>query len=105
MSKEKLNDFMYEGGYVCIVAAAYCLIGVLFGIWHPTWLLFLTVPCYYLLEEFKESRDWHEFPYSIFCVILYLAVGFDYGLWHPMWIIFITVPIYHLAVEHFDLDG
>ena len=96
--KEKLNEFMYEGGYVCIVAAVYVSIGVIFKIWHPSWLLFLTIPVYYMWEEFKESRDWTEFPFPVLCVILYLAIGFDYGLWHPMWIIFLTVPIYYIAI-------
>ena len=102
MNMKKLNEFMYDGGYVTITAFIYVLIGVIFRIWHPTWLLFLTIPVYYMWEEFKVSRDWCEFPYPILCVILYLAVGFDYGLWHPMWVIFITVPIYYLAVESFQ---
>ena len=95
MNMKKLHNFIYPG-YPVIITFAYVLIGVFFNIWHPTWLLFLTIPCYYMLIEFLKSRDLNTFPYPILCVILYLTIGFDYGWWHPMWVIFFTVPIFYL---------
>ncbi|MCL2774197.1 MAG: hypothetical protein FWD71_12725 [Oscillospiraceae bacterium] len=99
MNIKKLPAFLYNGGYVVVLTLVYVLIGALFGMWHPTWLLFLTIPCYYMLAEFRSNRDWNLFPYPIVCLILYLAAGFDYGWWHPGWIIFLTVPIYYIAVN------
>jgi len=98
MNMKRLNEFIYNG-FAVIVAIVYVLAGVFFGLWHPTWMLFLAIPCYYMLVEFSKSKDWNTFPYPILCVICYLLAGFDYGWWHPMWIIFLTVPVYYIAVN------
>ena len=96
---KQLHNFLYNGGYPIIITFAYVLIGIFFGVWHPTWLMFLTIPCYYMFVEFRHTNDWNVFPYPILCVILYLAVGFDYGLWHPLWVIFLTIPLYYIFVN------
>ena len=99
MKIKKLNEFLFCGGYPIIIVFAYVLIGSFLNIWHPTWLLFLTIPVYYMLVVFAEDRDWNVFPYPILCVILFLVTGFDYNIWHPMWIIFLTIPIYYIAIN------
>ena len=35
--------------FPCIVTAIYCFIGMSFGIWHPTWIVFVLIPPFYLL--------------------------------------------------------
>ena len=32
-----------------LVVAAYCYIGMQFNLWHPGWVLFLLIPCYYII--------------------------------------------------------
>lgn len=104
MNMRKLNSIIYPS-YPIIITIIYVLAGIFFDTWHPTWLLFLTIPCYYMLVEFDKMQrknkrsSWNVFPYPILCVILYLTTGFDYGVWHPMWIIFLTIPIYYIAVN------
>jgi hypothetical protein len=98
MNMKQLHNFIYPS-YSIIVTLAYLIIGFAFQIWHPTWLLFLTIPCYYMLVEFSRSRDWNTFPYPILCVILFLTTGFDYNIWHPMWMIFLSIPIYYIAIN------
>ena len=100
MDIKKLHSFIYPS-YSILVTIAYVLLGAFFGVWHPAWLLFLTIPCYYMLVEFFEDRDWNVFPYPILCVIVYLTTGFDYGWWHPMWIIFLTIPIFYIFVNNY----
>ena len=34
--------------FPCIVTAVYCAIGMFFGIWHPTWIVFVSIPPFYL---------------------------------------------------------
>jgi len=100
-SKPSYNWYMFP--YPVIVTAAYLIIGFFFNIWHPTWLLFLTIPVYYMLVAMYRANSFRQkanvFPYPIICVLFYLTLGFDYNLWHPMWIIFLTIPIYYTIVN------
>ena len=99
MKIKKFNEFLFCGGYPVLTVLIYLVLGFAFGWWHPGWLLFLTIPCYYMLSLFFEGgcREWELFPYPILCLILFLTTGFDYNLWHPMWLIFLTIPLYYLA--------
>jgi hypothetical protein len=99
MNMKKLHNVIYPS-YSIIITIAYVLIGIFLGVWHPTWLLFLTIPCYYMLVEFIKDGDWNLFPYPILCVIVYLTTGFDYNIWHPMWVIFLSIPIYYIAINN-----
>lgn len=38
--------------YPVLVAAIYLTVGMLEQIWHPTWLMFLTIPIYYIISDF-----------------------------------------------------
>ena len=37
--------------YPCIVVAVYCFVGMFCGIWHPTWVMFITIPAFYIIAE------------------------------------------------------
>ncbi|MDR0937210.1 MAG: helix-turn-helix domain-containing protein [Oscillospiraceae bacterium] len=39
-----------DGAFPLIIVALYILLG-LFGVWHPTWLLFLLIPIYYIISD------------------------------------------------------
>lgn len=45
--------------YPLLVAGVYCFIGMLTGFWHPTWIIFLTIPLYYavisLINKIKDN--------------------------------------------------
>ena len=93
----------YVFPYPVLVVFAYLGIGFLFDVWHPTWLLFLTIPIYYEMVAMSRAKSFKAkaniFPYHILCVILYLAVGFDYDWWHPAWMLFLTIPVYYMIVN------
>ncbi|MCL2772472.1 MAG: helix-turn-helix domain-containing protein [Oscillospiraceae bacterium] len=99
--KPTYNWYMFP--YPVIAVAAYLIIGFFFNRWHPTWLLFLTIPIYYMLVVMHGAKSFRAkanvFPYPIICVLFYLAAGFDYGWWHPMWILFLTIPVYYTIVN------
>lgn len=43
--------------YPVLVTALYLVAGMCFGRWHPEWVIFLTVPIYYIaVEPFEKSR-------------------------------------------------
>jgi transcriptional regulator with XRE-family HTH domain len=40
--------------YPVLTAAVFLSLGVMFGVWHPTWMLFLTIPLFYILRPKAE---------------------------------------------------
>jgi len=51
--------------YPVFVTAVFLLSGMLLGIWHPTWIIFITIPIYYVLcDAYKKTRISKEDDYS-----------------------------------------
>lgn len=48
--------------YPCIVVGIYCFVGMFYGIWHPTWVMFITIPVFYIIAEkidrMTRTRDY-----------------------------------------------
>jgi multidrug efflux pump subunit AcrB len=44
---EKQRSILHGFPYPVLVAFVYLVIGFLYNLWHPGWILFLTVPFYY----------------------------------------------------------
>jgi len=102
-SKLKSLSFnWYAFPYPVLILFAYLCAGSFFDAWHPAWLIFLTIPIYYIMVAVSRaktfSRKAYIFPYHILCLIFFLTVGFDYDLWHPAWLIFLTIPIYYMMI-------
>jgi len=103
MGKKHNKNNWYVFPYPILVLFAYLVGGVIFGIWHPTWILFLTIPVYYEIVAMSKATTFRKkaniFPYPILCVILYLCLGMDYNWWHPTWLLFLTIPMYYMFVN------
>lgn len=78
--------------YPILVTVIYLILGFIFHLWHPGWLIFLTVPLHYLPEKDKTPRKLLTSPVMI--TIIYLILGFYFNLWHPGWLIFLLVPLF-----------
>lgn len=51
--------------YPVLIAAIYFTCGMLLHIWHPTWILFITIPIYYVLcDTYKKTRKNREDDFS-----------------------------------------
>ena len=89
--------------YPVVVVIVYLIIGFWLDTWHPTWLIFLTIPVYYTLIAMGKAKGFkakaNVFPYPILCAIVFLVLGFDYSIWHPAWMLFLTIPIYYMVVN------
>lgn len=86
--------------YPVLVTLVYLLLGFIGGWWHPAWLLFLTIPVYYIIgDAFHSNSKLLEGLYPICMVILFLLLGFIGGWWHPGWLVFLTVPLYYSIVD------
>ena len=93
----------YAFPYPILAVIAYLIMGFGLNTWHPTWLIFMTIPVFYTVIAMNGAKGFKAkaniFPYPILCAIFYLVLGFDYGLWHPAWLLFITIPVYYMLVN------
>jgi transcriptional regulator with XRE-family HTH domain len=89
-------------GFICI---AYVIIGIIFDIWHPTWLMFLGIPIYYCFVSMFTSKGlkakFKNFPIPLLCAAAFLILGFCFGLWHPGWAVFLIIPVYYTLANIF----
>lgn len=97
-----LGKTLFKFPYPIVVAIVYVLVGILAKVWHPTWILFLTIAIYYHFAGacFAKSRKGFmlALPIPEIIVVLFLVLGFCGSLWHPAWILFLLIPVYYWAV-------
>lgn len=84
----------YAMPYPVIVVIVYLLIGFYLDMWHPGWMLFMTVPMYYTAIE-GDHFNLNRIPYPLMVATIYLIIGFAWDWWHPGWMIFLTIPLYY----------
>lgn len=77
--------------YPLLVTVSYLALGFLFGLWHPGWILFLTIPLYYLPDS--ERGYVRLLGNPVMVTIIYLLLGVYCNLWHPGWLIFLAIPL------------
>ena len=83
--------------YPVLVSLAYLIMGFCFGLWHPGWIIFLTIPLYYLPTSERSFGKLLCNPVMV--TIIYLLLGFECNLWHPGWLIFLLIPLYYLLKD------
>ncbi len=94
--KNEMKKRWYVFPFPFLVTLVYVVMGVAWNMWHPYWLIFLTIPLYYSLVSAIEHRRFDHFAYPVLAALIYLWFGFTAGAWHPNWIIFLTVPLYYM---------
>ena len=83
------DERKWNAVYPLLITFLYLLLGFVFGLWHPGWLVFFTIPLYYMKP--KNAADRWLNPVMI--TLIYLVLGFYFHLWHPGWMIFFVIPI------------
>ena len=90
---------MLKFPYPLIIVAAFLFLGFLTRLWHPLWMLFLTVPAYYqyaLALRAKTQKGYYlMLPVVPLSVILFLMLGFTLHLWKFAWILFVLDIVYY----------
>ena len=71
------------------ITVLYLVLGFVFGLWHPGWLVFLTVPIHYM----HFDSQWERLTNPVTVTLIYLVLGFFFGLWHPGWLVFLAIPL------------
>lgn len=70
----------------------YLLIGFVWHIWHPTWLIFFLIPIMPILVGTKAIR----LSVPLIATVIFLVLGFCFNLWHPGWLVFLLVPVFEI---------
>lgn len=79
--------------YPLMIGTLYLVLGFFLKLWHPGWLLFLTIPLHYM--HFDSWKDRLTNP--VMLTLVYLVLGCFFDLWHPGWMIFLIIPIAAVA--------
>ena len=104
----KANDFgIYPGiaksllifPFPLIVVVIYLALSMIFDIWHPLWIIFLTIPIYYRFAIACKANNKKVFalllPVPEIVVTVFLLSGVLAGIWGYASILFIIIPIYY----------
>ena len=82
-----------------LTVAVYLVLGAVFSLWHPGWIVFVLMPALITLCDCFICKKVTAFAYPCFVAALYLFLGFVFDLWHPGWIVFISIPIFYVLGE------
>lgn len=88
--------------FFLVAIIGYLAIGFSIKVWHPTWLIFLTIPAYYITAlaflQKTEKKMLLTLPVYLYAVIIFLVIGLLLNLWHPAWLIFLCIPLHYWFV-------
>ena len=70
----------------------FLLLGFIWGLWHPGWLVFLAIPLTsILLNTRKTSKESMVAMSPLVSLIAFMILGY-FGFWHPGWIVWLWIP-------------
>lgn len=109
-NKKKEPATLLDKLFPLIVACVYLLFCAV-HLYHPTWLIFLAIPVYYIwVNAFRKFRRGEKsfggafisfvdgaLPLGV--TFLFLASGFLFGYWYFVWTVFFLIPIYYTGKE------
>ena len=77
-----------------IAAVAYIIMGFVWGLWHPGWLIFVMA---WVIQDYK---NFYRDIYNV-ALVIFLVLGFLYGLWVYAWLAFpVAWLIKHLLRDY-----
>lgn len=85
---------------LCVIV--YMIIGFAFHLWHPGWVVFLLIPCWYTLLDAIRHKNADDFAYPVFITFIYILFSDIFSIWHPLWILYLTIPIYYIVVKQIN---
>lgn len=96
---------MFVFPFPLVIVAAYIFAGVVLHLWHPAWIMFLLIPCYYMVAASFRVKTRKAFflvqPVPIVILMLFLMLGFGLHAWSTAWMLFLIIPAYYWFVAVF----
>jgi len=96
---------MVKFPYFIVVVILYCGLSYAFDIWHPFWIIFLTIPIYYRIATACKANTKKAFlgllPIPEIVVTVYLIVSFATHIWKISWILLLIIPLYYWYIAVF----
>lgn len=97
-----LSDKLLKFPFFVIVIVAFLLLGLFGNLWHPSWVLFLLIPSYYLVALACRMTGKKAFmllmPLPLIVTIVFLFAGFIFGIWKYAWLVYTLLPLYYWHV-------
>ncbi len=73
----------------------FMILGLGYNLWHPGWMVFLSIPIVAIIVNAFEKRGNGFVALSPFIAVVgYMILGFVFELWHPGWLIFLIIPVF-----------
>lgn len=82
-----------------IIVVVFLAVSMLTKLWHPLWIIFMTIPIYYRFAIACKANNKKVFyllqPAPEVIVTIFLILGVATGAWRYSSILFIAIPIYY----------
>lgn len=104
----KANDFgiypkaakaLFIFPFPIIIVVLYLALSMIFDIWHPMWIVFLTIPIYYRFAIACKANNKKVFalllPVPELVVTAFLCLGVHTCMWGYACLLFIIIPMYY----------
>ena len=92
---KSFKHYVAEFPYFVVCTGVYLCLGLMYGMWHPWWLL---IPGSAVVSSICNllagNRKWSGISFGAAITVTYLVLGIGFDLWHPWWILFLTIPIF-----------
>lgn len=101
------KDWIYHHHFPIdmIVVIAYIIMGVMWNLWHPGWLIFFIIPIWHSVAVAIRHKNLRQIAYPLITIVIFISLGIFKNLWHPGWIVFLTIPIYYSLVSYLQYLG
>lgn len=96
---------MLSGLIPVLITITYFILGGVFNLWHPGWLVFLFIPVFLTLIDAIYFKRPNDFCFPVVVVIAYLFIGFEFSGWHPYWFLFLLIPVYYIICDAFKKNN
>jgi len=81
-----------------MVSIVYLIIGFAWNLWHPGWMLFLTIPLYYTIGSRFISGTMNTVLIGVGVVAVFWLLGMTFGRWNTVWFVMIGVALCVLGI-------
>lgn len=85
-----------------LIVFIYISMSMVLNIWHPLWMIFLTIPMYYRFAIACKANNKKVFtlllPVPEMIVTVFLLIGFSTHLWKYASLLFLIIPMFYWLV-------